>query len=295
MAKATDVMEQVSSGGGALMKPGTNLNQLLARVDIKKRFEEILGQKAAGFMSSIMSLTSADQNLRACDPKTILSAAVLAATLDLPINKNLGFAWIIPYKGKAEFQMGYKGFVQLAIRSGQYETMNAAEIYEDEIKTWNPITGEIEFTPTDTWKYRYEGKAEKVIGYVAFFKLLNGFRKYIYMTKGQIETHARRYAQSFENPRGKWKTDRDAMSKKTVLKLLLSKYGVLSIEMQRAIKADQGVILDAGKDKTEEPSVEFIDTEAVETDEQKAAVPAASDEPEGVDPAEIQAQAQAQK
>src|SRR3990167_11461181 len=188
---------------------------------------------------------------------------MMAATLDLPVNKNLGFAWIIPYKTKAEFQMGYKGFIQLAIRTGQYQTMNASEIYADEIKSWNPITGVILFTDFSEWKQREAGQTEKIVGYVAFFKLLNGFEKYLYMTVAQMDRHARRYAQSYDNPKGKWKLDKVPMSLKTVIKLLLSTYGILSIEMQRALNADQGVIVDAGKPTDTEPVVDFIDTEPI--------------------------------
>ena len=245
------------------VKRGTTVKEMLERVDIKKRFNEMLGSKSAGFMSSIISLVSHDKNLATCDPTSVISAAAMAATLDLPINKNLGFAWVIPYKGKAEFQMGYKGFVQLAIRTGQYKTMNASEIYSDEIKTWNPITGEIVFTDVSTWKLRYEGNLKNIVGYVAFFKLVNGFEKYLYMTTSQIEAHGKRYAQSFNNPSGKWNQDRHSMSLKTPLKLLLSKYGVLSIEMQRAITADQGTVInDGGKEGI--PEVSFDDAVVVD-------------------------------
>lgn len=269
MPKPSEIMEQVSNGtpGKEVMKAAETISQLVGRIDVKKRFEEILGARAAGFMSSILSLTNSDNNLKACDPKTILSAAMMAATLDLPINKNLGFAWIIPYNNRAEFQLGAKGFIQLAIRTGQYKTLNTSEIYEDEIKVWNPITAEIEFTESSTWKFRYENKEDKIVGYVAFFRLLNGFERYIYMTVGQIESHAKRYAKSFSNPKGKWQTDKKAMSLKTVLKLLLSKYGILSIQMQRAMSADQGVIIDAGKE-TESPSVDFVDTTATASEEE---------------------------
>jgi recombination protein RecT len=245
------------------VKRGTTVKEMLERVDIKKRFTEMLGTKSGGFMSSIISLVSNDKNLATCDPTTVISAAAMAATLDLPINKNLGFAWVIPYKGRAEFQMGYKGFIQLAIRTGQYKTMNSSEIYSDEIKHWNPITGEIVFTDVSTWKLRYEGNQKNIVGYVAFFKLVNGFEKYLYMTTSQIAAHGKRYAQSFDNPKGKWVLDPHAMSLKTPLKLLLSKYGVLSIEMQRAIAADQGTIIsDGGKEGV--PEVQFDDAVVVE-------------------------------
>ncbi|TXH40870.1 MAG: recombinase RecT [Desulfurellales bacterium] len=258
MPNAQEVSKAIAAGSGGQLKASMSIGQMLDRADVKKKFEAMLGKRAAGFMSSIISLTNADKNLAVCDPRTIIAAAAMAATLDLPVNKSLGFAWVIPYKTKAEFQMGWKGYVQLGIRSGQYRTMNAAEIYEDEIKFWNPITGEIEFTPRETWKFRAEGQSEKIVGYVAFFKLINGFEKYLYMTTAQLEAHAKKYSQSYNYPGSKWKTDKHPMCLKTVLKLLLSKYGVLSIDMQRAVQADQGVIVDAG-DKIAEPIVEFTD------------------------------------
>jgi recombination protein RecT len=202
----------------------------------------MLGKKAAGFLSSIMSIYNATPQLQACDPMTIISAAAIAATLDLPINKNLGYAAIVPYKSEAQFQMQYKGYVQLALRSGEYKTMNTSEIFEDEIKFWNPITGEIEFNPIDTWKQRYESKAEKIIGYVAFFKLKNGFEKYVYMTVGQIDAHSKKYSKSYNNPLSLHQKDPHVMRLKTPLKILLSKWGLLSIEMQKALEFDQAVV-----------------------------------------------------
>lgn len=244
----------------------------MAKMDIKKRFEDILGKRAAPFMSSVISLVSANKDLMACDPRTIMAAAAMAATLDLPVNKQMGFAWIIPYNGKAEFQIGYKGFIQLAIRTGQYKTMNTSEVYEDEIREWNPITGEIEFTKRDTWKMRDEGKTERIVGYVSFFKLLNGFTKYIYMTKTQMERHAARYSPGYHNPGSKWKKDFNDMAKKTVLKLNLSRYGVMSIEMQRAITADQSVVVEAwNKDGT--PLVAYAQDAKIVLDENYKEVP----------------------
>lgn len=264
MADVNQVLQTVA--GGKKATAALSVSQILSQDSVKKRFEDMLGRQAASFISSVISLSSMDKNLAACDPKSVVSAAALAATLNLPVNKSLGFAWVIPYKGKAEFQMGYKGFVQLAIRTGQYKTMNASEIYADEIKYWNPITGVVEFTPMETWKQREAAETKKIVGYVSFFKLNNGFEKYLYMTNAQIDAHAKRYAQSYSNPNGKWKTDRDAMAKKTVLKLILSKYGVLSIEMQRAMAADQGVVkdFDSASNKDADPTVEFTDAVVVD-------------------------------
>lgn len=237
---------------------------LLANINYKKRFEEILGKKAAGFMSSIINISNSSTMINV-EPKSIISSAVVAATLDLPIDPNLGFAYIVPYndknKGKvAQFQMGYKGFIQLAMRTGQYKTINAIEVYEGDIKHISRLTGEIELDDNNT-------KHEKIVGYVGYFRLINGFEKSLYMTVEEMEKHAKRYSQTYKSSKdyvvkqSKWTTDFDAMAIKTVIKLLLSKYGILSIEMQRAIEADQGVINSNVADGAEISSdnIEYVD------------------------------------
>lgn len=231
MANKKDIQSAVANAPA--IQTGQSLEVLLNKENVKKRFEEILGKKAPGFMSSIISATKANPRLRAANPNSILSSAVIAATLDLPINQNLGFAHIVPYSGEAQFQMGWKGFVQLAIRTNQYRSMNAAPVYEGELKSYNRITGEIEFDLTAK-------KSDKVIGYVAFFKLINGFEKYFYMTLDEVRAHGRRYSKSFDT--GNWKTNFEPMALKTVIKLLLSKWGILSIEMQTAMEADQAIV-----------------------------------------------------
>lgn len=227
--------------------PIVTVKGLLCKVEYKQRFQDILGKKAAGFISSIINIAN-NPGLRDCEPNSIVSSAVVAATLDLPIDPNLGFAYIVPYndkkKGKVgQFQMGYKGFIQLAMRSGQYKTISSSEIYEDEIKKYNRITGEMEFNGDFI-----PDESSKVVGYIAYFKLLNGFEKYLYMTIEQLESHGKQYSQSYRSEKkwvsdnSLWATNFNAMATKTVLKLLLSKYGILSIEMQTALETDQAVI-----------------------------------------------------
>lgn len=239
MAKLNEMQTAVQQ---KQLSPVGRLQSLLNRVDIKEKFNSMMGKKAPGFLSSIMSVYNATPQLQACDPMSIISSAAIAATLELPINKNLGYAAIVPYGSEAQFQMQYKGYIQLALRSGQYKTINTSEIYEDEIKFWNPITGEIEFTPPESWKQRYESKENKIVGYVAFFKLLNGFEKYVYMTVGQITAHAVKYSKSYNNPKSMWQKDPHAMRLKTPLKILLNKWGLLSIEMQKALEFDEAVV-----------------------------------------------------
>lgn len=259
MANKKDIQAAVANAPA--VQAGQSLEVLLNKDNVKKRFEEILGKKAAGFMSSIISATKANPKLRAANPNSVLSSAVVAATLDLPINQNLGFAHIVPYGGEAQFQMGWKGFVQLAIRTNQYRSMNAAPVYEGELKEYNRITGEIEFD----LKGR---KSNKVIGYVAFFRLINGFEKYFYMTLEEVTAHGKRYSKSFSS--GNWSTNFEPMALKTVIKLLLSKWGILSIEMQTAMEADQAIVNARGegfefdyKDAPPEPAVEATPVEVV--------------------------------
>lgn len=231
-----------------------SLEGMLNTDAVKKRFNEILGKNGPGFISSIVSVTSGSTQLKdvsRTNPRSIIAAAVVAATLELPINNNLGFAYIVPYKGVAQFQMGYKGFIQLAVRTGQYETIHASEVYEDELQEWNPLTGEFKTTPTNTWRHRDDNRREKIVGYVAFFRLTNGFWKYLYMSKEKVAAHGKRYSQSYSSEKSRWKQDFDAMGLKTVMKLLLSKYGLLSVQMRLALQSDQAIVHEKALEKGE--------------------------------------------
>ena len=212
--------------------------------NLRRKFNEVLDKGAGAFATSLLSLAKQTPQLAACDPKTTLAAAMTAATLKLPINPNLGFAYIIPYGNQAQFQMGYKGFIQLAMRSGQYRTINAATVYEGQVEDVDFITGEI---------VKGKKKSDRVIGYVAYFELLNGFSKTLYMPKEDMERHASEFSKSFayDKRSGKsssvWSSNFNAMALKTVLKLLISKYGIMSVDMQgeamaTAIERDQAVI-----------------------------------------------------
>jgi len=233
---------------GTEIMPITRVKTLLEEVNIKKRFEEILGTKAPQFMASIVNVVSGSNSLQKCDPNSIMASAFIAASFDLPIDQNLGFAAIVPYKLKAQFQMMYKGFIQLAIRSGQYSGMNVAEVYEDELKSYNPITGAVKFGeefPQDSQRNR--GEEDKIVGFYAWFTLLNGFKQSVYLSKPGVEIHARTYSEAYKydirdkKKSSKWSTDFKAMGKKTLIKMLLSKWGILSIDMQRAITEDQKI------------------------------------------------------
>lgn len=205
---------------------------------IKDRFNAVLGKKSAAFMSALLSIYNSNTQLQICEPRSILGAAGLAATLDLSITPSLGQAYIVPFKGKATFQVGVRGLVQLAHRTGRYTALHAGRVCEGEFKGFNPLTGEPE---------RGEKISDTVVGYVAYMRLVNGFEKYLYMTLGEIEAHAEKYSQSYayDKRAGKklspWSTNFDAMASKTVLKKLLNAWGVLSTEMAEAIQGDQSV------------------------------------------------------
>lgn len=228
------------------------IKHALAGEELQRRFREVLGKKAPQFMASIINAISANRELQQCDPASVLSAALVAASLDLPIDSNLGFAAIVPYRRGgaylAQFQIMYKGLVQLAIRSGYYQKMNYSDVYEDELRSYNPITGEISFVDDfSKCTQRAAGQNDKIVGYYAWLRLHNGFTQELYMTRAEVEAHARRYSASYSYDLSKgrkssrWSTDFDAMAKKTVLKRLLSKWGILSVEMQTAIQDDQKV------------------------------------------------------
>lgn len=240
---------------------------LFERDDVQKKFKELLGQRSTAFITSVLQVVSQNQLLSKADPTSVYQAAAVAATLDLPLNSNLGFAFIVPYNQKqpdgtwkqvAQFQMGYKGFIQLSQRSGQYKTLNVTEVVEGEIKSKNRLTGEFEFD----WIENDSERAQKqIIGYVAYFELLNGFSKSLYMTVEQLKNHGVKFSQNFKKGQGLWKDDFDGMAKKTVVKLLLSKFGPLSVEMQKAQVIDQSIVKDS--DTLE---VDYVDNEVTEVD-----------------------------
>ena len=231
-------------------------NSLKAIVDnekTQKKFKDLLGKKSQGFLVSLLNTVGGNTQLQQADAMSVLKAGAVAATLDLPIDPNLGFAYIVPYnnkgKNEAQFQMGYKGFIQLAIRSGQYRKINIAELYEGQFISYDPIT--------DTLEYDINNKiSDTVTHYIAYFKTVNGFDKYNVMSKDEIINHAKKFSKTYSSKYSPWVTNFESMAKKTVLKLLLSKFGILSIEMQIAQKADQAVIEEIDGDNIE---VEYVD------------------------------------
>lgn len=225
---------------------------IFEREDVKAKVSEMLGARATGFITSVLQVSTNNTLLQKADPLTIYNAAMMAAALDLPVNQNLGFAWIVPYKGQAQFQIGWKGLVQLAQRTGQYKNINVIPVYENQYKSWNSLTETLD------GDFSLDGKGQ-VVGYVAYFQLINGFEKTVYWSKEKVTDHAKRFSQSFNQSFSPWKSDFDSMAMKTVLKHTLSKWGILSIEMQQAHKVDQAVINDY-----ETEDVSYVDNGSVD-------------------------------
>jgi recombination protein RecT len=239
-----------------LQKPNQQITakSLFAQPNVKGKFDELLGKRSTAFMTSVLQIVSQNDLLSKAEPQSVFHAAAVAATLDLPLNSNLGFAYIVPYnqsykdnsgqwqkKQVAQFQMGYKGFIQLAQRSGQFKTISASAIYEGQLVSENPLTGfEFDFTKPSTGK---------VLGYASYFKLLNGFEKTLYMSVESLTKHGKKFSQTFKKDSGLWKDDFEGMATKTVIKLLLSKFAPLSVEMQQAVVLDQAIIQDANGEK----------------------------------------------
>jgi recombination protein RecT len=268
---ATTVVQVANTKAGAVAeqrKPVDVLKSIMNAESVQQQFKNALGKNAGTFVASVIDLYNGDTGLQQCQPKQVVMEALKAAVLHLPINKALGYAYVIPFKNTKNvngqwvkvyepvFQMGYKGYIQLAMRTGQYRTINADAVYEGELRKVNKLTGEIAFDGERT--------SDKVVGYFCYFELLNGFSKTLYMTVEQMANHAKRYSKGLVKyddgnkvdvtvdslvaladlpmaPDSKtvgWLGNFHGMAIKTVIRNLLSKYGYLSVEMQNAISND---------------------------------------------------------
>lgn len=217
------------------VSPVNQMKNLLANQGMQNLFADALNENKDRFLASIIDLYNGDSYLQGCNPKEVAMEALKAATLNLPINKSLGYAYIVPYKNKGkltpQFQIGYKGYIQMAQRSGQYKALNAGIMYEGMDIKRDFLRGTFEIVG--------EPKSDKVIGYFAYFQLLNGYEKAVYMTKDEVTEHAKRYSQAYGSDYSPWKKQFDEMAQKTVIKKLLSKYGVLTTEFQDAVKEEE--------------------------------------------------------
>ena len=238
-------------------KAASGLGVMIGSKSVQERFEKMLGKKSAGFLSSLLTLVNNNNLLQKANPTSVLAAAATAASLDLPVNPSLGLAWIVPYGNGAQFQLGYRGAIALAMRSGQMKSIVMTEVYEGECKCWNRFTETFEFG---------DRVSDNIIGYYARFETVNGFVKATFWTKEEVLKHAKRFSKSFN--RGPWQTDFDAMAKKTVLLSIIKTYAPMSIEMQSAFESDEKV---ATVNETTGQE-EFIDAEVLDAQNEDTAV-----------------------
>lgn len=219
---------------------------------VKQQINNVVGGKdGQKFISAIVSAVNANPALQECSNQSILSAALLGNSLKLSPSPQLGQYYFVPFndykngRKVAQFQIGYKGYIQLALRSGQYKKLNVLAIKEGELIKYDPLNEEIEVRIIED-----EDEREKAttIGYYAMFEYLNGFRKTMYWTRSKMERHALNYSQGYKAKKGYtfWEKDFDAMAYKTMLRQLISKWGIMSIEMQTAMDGDMGVIEEDG-------------------------------------------------
>ena len=266
MSNNQGLIQKATKGGNGDSKTALRsidkLKNILAAQSVQEQFQSVLKENAGAFVASIIDLYNTDKTLQLCDPKSVVMEALKAASLKLPINKQLGFAWIVPYRDRKTgqyiptFQLGYKGYIQLCMRTGAYRYINADVVYEGELVKHDKLTGEIEIDPT-------RRTSDKKVGYFAFIETLNGFRKTVYMSLDEIIKHAQQYSKSYGNKDSAWASDFDSMALKTCLRLLLSKYGIMSIEMQRAYIEDSSDIVQLA-DEAIEDTGDMLETEVIE-------------------------------
>lgn len=242
--------------------PASIMGSILNAESTKKLLANTLKENAGAFSASILDLYNTDTYLQSCDPRAVFGECLKAASLKLPINKQLGFAYIVPYKSKGvflpQFQIGYKGLIQLAMRTGAYKYINAGEVYEGEYKGSIKLTGEIDISG--------EAVSDKIIGYFAYIETTNGFKKAMYSSKEKVTTHAKRYSKSYNSSSSAWATNFDEMATKTVLRNLLSHYGYMSVEMANAFEAEDNAATASDVMKESSTGGEVISAEAIVED-----------------------------
>ena len=251
-------------------KPQTGLqkfNAMLENTRTQEYLTNVLGEKKQTFVSNMVALVSSNKALSECDPSTIMFSCLKATALGLAIDPSLGLAWVLPYRDNknnttvATFQLGAKAYTQLALRTAQYKKIDVRDVRDGEIVGEDFVSGEMQFK-----KLEKDREKAPIVGYVAMFELINGFSKQLYMSIEEIDAHAKRFSQTYRKGYGLWadKKKKKKMAEKTVLKLLLSKWGVLSVEMEQAIKSDSAVL-------GENNSVRYVDNEEDAIDLEKAA------------------------
>lgn len=255
--------------------PSNLMRDILDNANTKKLLQDSLKENAGAFSASIIDLYNSDTYLQRCDPRQVFGECLKAVSLKLPISKQLGFAYVIPYKKNGvdipQFQLGYKGMIQLCMRTGEYKYINADVVYEGEYQGADKLTGHVDLNG--------EKISDKIVGYFAYIETLNGFKKAIYWSKEKVTEHAKKYSKSFNSSSSPWKSNFDAMAIKTVLRNLLSKYGVMSVEMANALQAEEGLANSSETTSEEiETTVDEIPSSAPATDNAENAPPVESED-----------------
>lgn len=235
------------------IKKQSPIKSMFENENIVKQFNKVLGDRSQAFITSVLQIVSSSEILKKCTPASIVSCAMTAATLDLPINNTIGHAYIVPFGTNASLIIGYKGLAQLARRSGQYVKLEAMPIYDGQLVAEDPINGH---------KWDWSKKSNKIIGYFAFYKLKSGEIHELYMTTEQIHAHAKKYSKTYGNKNGAWATNEKEMSEKTVFRILLSKGAPMAIQYEKAFETDEFV-------PDNIPDHEFEEAEYVPTNTEK--------------------------
>ena len=242
----------------------------------QKLINDTLGEpnRARRFVAAISSAVAVNPALQECDAGSILSGALLGESLNLSPSPQLGQYYLVPYNDKnsalkkAQFQLGYKGYIQLAIRSGQYKKLSVSNIKEGELESYDPINEEIKFKPITDYAKR---EAAETVGYYAMFEYNNGFRKELYWPKEKMDAHAMKYSPGYKARKGYtfWEKDFDVMAYKTMLRQLISRWGIMSIDIQTAMENDGAIIHDDGT----KDYMEFENSETIQGDDSKTEMP----------------------
>lgn len=250
------------------------LNAFLDREGMNKRFNELLGKRTPQFVSSLVTLINATPQLQKAfyeAPITIVQSALKAATYDLPIDPSLGYAYIVPFNNKqsdgskraeAQFILGYKGMIQLALRTGVYKTINVSDVRVGEVQSYDRLKGEIDIKWIEDDDEREQ---TPIAGYAGYYKLINGTEHTIYMTVKQIDAHEKKHRKGQYRGKG-WNDDYDAMCQKTVLRKLLSKWGIMSIDYRTADAATIAAAEAIAKNQLDDEDIIPVDNFEVSED-----------------------------
>ena len=254
------------------------MNSILDGEGMRKRFNDLLGKRAPQFISSVVSMVNADKTMQMAfyeSPMTVIQAALKAATFDLPIDQNLGYAYIVPFKNykkdtgksvhEATFILGWKGMHQLALRTGAYKTINVIDVREGELESYNRLREEVKINFIEDEEER---ESKPVIGYLGYYRLVNGAEKTIYMSIKQIEAHEQKFRKGQNMGKG-WREDFDAMARKTVYRKLIGKWGVMSIDYRTVGEGQQiadALAADAEQEKALDNAIDITPPESIDAE-----------------------------